>query len=313
MLLSRLLLIGLLVAVPARLASQAIPPVAAEGLDFLVKGQADSAVGTWTQAWVAPEDAAKRQQLVESFRHLPQVVGAPLGYDLIRIVDLTPHLRRVYVLLRCQRQPVYLLIVLYSARDRWIVSSLNWHTDADHVLPPTPFGATSTRSSRWASPNRASGSIVKRSRRSRAVSASRPITRCCIAGAGTGICPRGNSIARWMTYNAAPNSTARSTASGITSASCGSCVETSAARWTRSPARSPCHRTRRSGQARRTGCGWRYHAQAATPKRRRCSIAIPTHRTPVTPMRSGSACIAAKFLPILCSRPPTPATSRWGR
>jgi len=141
MLLSRLLLIGLLIAFPARLASQTIPPVAAEGLDFLVKGQADSAVGTWTQAWVAPEDAAKRQQLVESFRQLPQVVGAPLGYDLIRIVDLTPHLRRVYVLLRCQRQPVYLLIVLYSARDRWIVSSLNWHTDADHVLPATLFGA----------------------------------------------------------------------------------------------------------------------------------------------------------------------------
>src|SRR2546423_10648320 len=89
-----------------------------------------------------------------------------------------------------------------------------------------PIPATSTRSSRWASRNRACGSTAKRSPRSPAGSASRPTTGSCIAGAGTGICPRGSSTRRWMTCSAAPNSTARSTASGITSASCASCVET---------------------------------------------------------------------------------------
>jgi tetratricopeptide (TPR) repeat protein len=52
---------------------------------------------------------------------------------------------------------------------------------------------------------------------------------------------------------------------------------------------------------------------AAEPKRRRCSIAIPTCRTRVTPTRSGCASIAAKLLLIRFSRPPTPATSRWRR
>jgi hypothetical protein len=89
---------------------------------------------------VRAEDEAKKQQLVSSFRQLPEVAGHPLGYDLIRIIDVTPHLRRVYVLLRCQRQPVYFLVVLYQARDRWTVNTINWHTDADQILPPTLFG-----------------------------------------------------------------------------------------------------------------------------------------------------------------------------
>jgi len=105
-----------------------------------MRGQPDSAAALWTVTWVRAGDEAKKQQLLASFRQLPEVAGHPLGYDLIRIIDVTPHLRRVYVLLRCQRQPVYFLVVLYQARDRWTVNTINWHTDADQVLPPTLFG-----------------------------------------------------------------------------------------------------------------------------------------------------------------------------
>jgi hypothetical protein len=90
---------------------------------------------------VRPEDDAKKQQLLSSLRQLPEVAGHPLGYDLIRVIDLTPHLRRVYVLLRCQRLPLYFSLVLYEARDRWTVNNINWQTDADKVLPPALFGA----------------------------------------------------------------------------------------------------------------------------------------------------------------------------
>src|SRR6266404_2499987 len=49
-------------------------------------------------------------------------------------------------------------------------------------------------------------------------------------------------------------------------------------------------------------------ARAAKPRPRRCSIATPMCRTRATRTRSGCASIAARFLPIPCSRPPTPAT-----
>jgi len=139
--LSAVALLCLLVAFPAHALSQAAAPVDTRGLDFLVAGQPDSAVALWTSVWVSPEDVGKRQQLVDSFRQLPQIAGRPVGYDLIRTVDVTPHLRRAYFLLRCERQPVYFLLVLYQAKDRWTVTTVNWHTDADHVLPATLFGA----------------------------------------------------------------------------------------------------------------------------------------------------------------------------
>jgi hypothetical protein len=138
---TRILLITLFAATPLRLASQAVPEPAAAGFDLLIRGQPDSAVAVWTVTWVRAEDEAKKQQLLSSFRQLPEAVGHPLGYDLIRIIDVTPHLRRVYVLLRCQRTPVYFLVVLYQARDRWTVNTINWHIDADQILPPTLFGA----------------------------------------------------------------------------------------------------------------------------------------------------------------------------
>ena len=137
----RVLLITLVAATPLRLASQAVPEPAAAGFDLLIRGQPDSAVAVCTVTWVRAEDEAKKQQLLSSFRQLPEAVGHPLGYDLIRIIDVTPHLRRVYVLLRCQRTPVYFLVVLYQARDRWTVNTINWHIDADQILPTTLFGA----------------------------------------------------------------------------------------------------------------------------------------------------------------------------
>jgi len=123
------------------LASQELPHVATQGLDFLVRDQPDSAVALWASSWISASDAGKREQLLDSFRQLSQAAGQALGYDLIRTIEITPHLQRAYFLLRCQKQPVYFLLVLYRARDRWTVSTVNWHTDADHVLPPTLFGA----------------------------------------------------------------------------------------------------------------------------------------------------------------------------
>ena len=124
----------------ARLTSQALPPIATQGLDLLVTGRGDSAVRLWTSAWTGPEDIGKRQDVIDGFRQLSKMLGRVHGYDLIRVVDITPHLRRAYFLLRYEKQPVYLLLVLYEAKEAWMVATFNFNTDGDKVLPPTLFG-----------------------------------------------------------------------------------------------------------------------------------------------------------------------------
>jgi hypothetical protein len=124
---------------PSTAPAQALPSFVRRGLDQLVAGYPDSAVGTWTWAW-APEERSKQSQLVDVFRQLRTAVGRVLSYDSIRTVDVSPHLKRAYFLLRCENQPVYLLLVLYQPADKWSMSTINVHTNADNVLPSPLFG-----------------------------------------------------------------------------------------------------------------------------------------------------------------------------
>jgi hypothetical protein len=136
-----LLLGGLLAASPAVLRGQSLPPIVKAGLDLIVRQQPDSAIAVWTQGWAYAEDTAKRQVLSTSLKALPDLIGRVSSYDSIRVVAITPHLLRAYFLLRCPRQPLYIMMVLYEASDRWTVSYVNWNTAYDRVLPPEIFGA----------------------------------------------------------------------------------------------------------------------------------------------------------------------------
>ena len=138
-----LLTAGLLVAVPATARSQSLPPVATTGLDLVVQGQSDSAIQLWGKSWPDPNTAAKRDQMAVTFRGLPSMIGAFVGYDVIKVVDITPHLKRAYVMLRGAREPVYLLLTLYMATDTWVVLTVALQADLDRLISPNSLGAQS--------------------------------------------------------------------------------------------------------------------------------------------------------------------------
>ena len=140
-----------------------------------------------------------------------------------------------------------------------------------------PTRATLRASSTSASRSPARGSSAKRLRRSRAGSRSSRTTRCCCDGAGIGIFPSVNSIGPSPISRAALASTARSTASGITSESSSTCAESLLRPPHRLPGRSPSPRIRASSRVPPTGCGCRSVAPVAARKRKRCSIAGPNH------------------------------------
>jgi hypothetical protein len=114
---------------------QPLPPPIAAGLDSLQKGRCEAAFHLWASGWTSSEDVAKRQTLVGGCEMLARL-GPLRGHDIIRTVDVGPHLKRVYALLRYENQPVYLLVVAYRPHDRWKIASVNWHTRSEHVYPP---------------------------------------------------------------------------------------------------------------------------------------------------------------------------------
>jgi len=138
----RFILILTLIAGPTHSAAQVeLPSPVQRGLNALREGRPDSAVIEWTKTWTSPDDNQKRAQLAASLQGLAQIAGAVRGYDIVRVIELTPHLRRVYVLLLCEVQPAYLMLVAYQPASQWRVTAVNWNTDADKVLPPSLVGS----------------------------------------------------------------------------------------------------------------------------------------------------------------------------
>ncbi len=123
----------LLPAVPARLFAQAeLAPVVQQGLDALRDGRCQDAFNLWTKSW--PE--AQKSQMAASCSALEQYGGSIHGYDIVRTLEITPHLRRVYVVLLYQIQPIYVMLVVYRPGDAdWRVNTVNWNSDPDKVFP----------------------------------------------------------------------------------------------------------------------------------------------------------------------------------
>jgi len=128
-------LLVLLLAVQARASAQAAPQsIVVKGLETLASGHCRDAINGWTTAWTG-QDAFKRTELINGCDYLDQI-GTIHGYDILNVTDVTPHLQRVYVLLRYENQPVYLLVVAYEPKDEWKIVTVTWNTDPDKVLPP---------------------------------------------------------------------------------------------------------------------------------------------------------------------------------
>jgi hypothetical protein len=104
------------------------------GLDSMAAGKCEPAIRQWTRTWTG-EDAAKVEQLVASCAYFGRM-GTIYGYDLLRTLDVTPNLQRVYVVLRAELEPVYVMILAYSPDGtHWKIAGVNWNTDPDKIVP----------------------------------------------------------------------------------------------------------------------------------------------------------------------------------
>ena len=120
-------------------AQSELPEIAQRGLTALDAGRIDSALAIWVRGSGFSDQA--RDQVLRSGPLFAEACGQVSAHDILRVVELSPHLKRLYILALCSTQPVYVMLVLYQGADHWVVTSINWNTDADRVLPASIFGA----------------------------------------------------------------------------------------------------------------------------------------------------------------------------
>jgi hypothetical protein len=122
--------------VPAAAQSQ-LPPIVTRGLVALQEQRCRDAFDGWTGDWQSPRDTERRQQLMASCDFLAEVGASLRGYDVYRVLYVTPHLARIFIVLRYERHPMYLMVTTYAPENEWRVTDINWDRDPDKVFPPS--------------------------------------------------------------------------------------------------------------------------------------------------------------------------------
>jgi hypothetical protein len=137
---SRLLPTAVLLALftPGAAGQERLPPLVMRGLQALQDQRCRDAIDIWTGDWQWPRDSERRQSLMSTCDFLQEFGAALHGYDVFRVVTVTPHLTRIYMVLRYERHPMYLMVSAYAPDDgEWRVTAINWDRDPDKVFPET--------------------------------------------------------------------------------------------------------------------------------------------------------------------------------
>lgn len=117
-------------------AATPLPPPITAGVDALEAGRCDDAFKQWSPPITRPGTGTGAVQRLTDCASLRRL-GTLHGHEVLRVVPVGTRVRRVYLLLRYQVQPVYIVLVAYQPADDWQVIRTSWSTNADRILPPT--------------------------------------------------------------------------------------------------------------------------------------------------------------------------------
>jgi hypothetical protein len=132
----RLLLLIVLFLTPECLTAQEeAPEIVLQGLQTYQSVGAPAALDVWLRGWSAADATSAKSQLLPLLQQVEEATGARKGHDVIAVVALGTHFRRVYGLLLHEQRPVYLRFDVYRVAQDWRVLNLTFNTDPAQVFP----------------------------------------------------------------------------------------------------------------------------------------------------------------------------------
>lgn len=115
-----------------------IPAFIRAGLEAYKNGGPQSAIEAWIKG--SPLDGSKEALSQANILNQVQVFyGGYRSFDVISVNDLTPHIRIIYLALNFEKGPMFAKFVIYRADATWMLTSFNFNTKEDAILPaPAP-------------------------------------------------------------------------------------------------------------------------------------------------------------------------------
>ncbi len=111
-----------------------VPPIAAAGLDAFRAAGADSAIAVWIRG-TSFDTPATRASLGQGFARMAEQTGRMVGYDVVRVLPVGTHVRRVYAVLHYERGPAYLYLELYRRPEGWVTQTVEFNASPEDVFP----------------------------------------------------------------------------------------------------------------------------------------------------------------------------------
>ena len=122
---------------PAAAQDVAPPPIVVDGLKVLVKVGIDSAVAVWFKGSALEGDTSKTHPFSIAFAQLPDWLGKPRDFEILKTYPVGAHIRRTYVILLCDGGPAFWRFDYYLAVKGWVLQHIDFNTSADKILPTT--------------------------------------------------------------------------------------------------------------------------------------------------------------------------------
>ena len=113
-----------------------VPAIVTIGLDAYRRAGLDSAIDMWLAGSPFANDAVAKGQVIRGLAPLEMALGRMVGADIIDVVGIGPHVRRVYAVVRLERGPMYGFFECYqTAGGNWIIPALLFNAKAQEILP----------------------------------------------------------------------------------------------------------------------------------------------------------------------------------
>jgi len=114
-----------------------LPPVILSGLQAYKDKGPDEAVRIWIKD--GPLDGSKEAlSEADNLRQVQNFYGAYQFFEVISAYEIGRRTRTFYLVLDFENGPLFAKFVVYQTNHRWILTSFNFNTKEEMILPPLP-------------------------------------------------------------------------------------------------------------------------------------------------------------------------------
>jgi hypothetical protein len=114
--------------------AEGLPPMILSGLEAYKDKGPEEAVRAWIKD--SPIDGSK-DALSQSntLRQIQDFYGAYQAFEVISTRELTPRIRAIYLALDFEKGPLFAKFLVYRSNQQWILTSFNFNTKEELILP----------------------------------------------------------------------------------------------------------------------------------------------------------------------------------